>query len=173
MWTEERVGTLKKLWADGKSASHIAGRLGGITRNAVIGKVHRLGLDGRSTVDHEPGPQMRKGGHRKQLLSKKVQVGSAPATVSAASQAPVQYELPFLLMPTVKQPEAPSPIVETTSPAPLRVSLLDLKECMCRWPIGDPQSADFHFCARQKAGGSSYCEHHARIATRPDERKQG
>ena len=48
-WTEERVELLKKLWAEGLSASQIAGRLGGVTRNAVIGKVHRLGLAGRAT----------------------------------------------------------------------------------------------------------------------------
>ena len=49
-WTDERVEQLKKLWAEGLSASQIAGRLGGVTRNAVIGKVHRLGLSGRATT---------------------------------------------------------------------------------------------------------------------------
>jgi GcrA cell cycle regulator len=76
-------------------------------------------------------------------------------------------------MPTVEKPAAPAAVIETTIPAPLRVKLLDLKECMCRWPIGDPKSADFHFCGRQKATGSSFCEHHSRIAFRPTERSQG
>ena len=58
-WTEERVELLKKLWSDGLSASQIAGRLGGITRNAVIGKVHRLGLAGRATTSRMRAPRLR------------------------------------------------------------------------------------------------------------------
>ena len=56
-WTDERVALLTKLWADGLSASQIAAELGGITRNAVIGKVHRLGLAGRKTTSRKPLPR--------------------------------------------------------------------------------------------------------------------
>src|SRR3954469_23529852 len=59
-WTDERVETLKKLWADGLSASQIAAELGGITRNAVIGKVHRLGLSGRAKSPTSAAPRPRK-----------------------------------------------------------------------------------------------------------------
>src|SRR6188472_1916212 len=59
-WTDERVELLKKLWADGLSASQIAGELGGITRNAVIGKVHRLGLSGRAKAPSSSVPRQRK-----------------------------------------------------------------------------------------------------------------
>ncbi len=80
---------------------------------------------------------------------------------------PIQYELPFpSLMTAISAPATALPAIEATIPTALRVNLLDLKECMCRWPIGDPQSRDFHFCGRQKTAGSSYCEHHARIGTR-------
>src|SRR5437016_7824766 len=59
-WTDERVELLKKLWADGLSASQIAAELGGITRNAVIGKVHRLGLSGRAKSPSSAAPRPRK-----------------------------------------------------------------------------------------------------------------
>ena len=59
-WTDERVETLKKLWTDGLSASQIAAELGGITRNAVIGKVHRLGLSGRAKSPSSAAPRPRK-----------------------------------------------------------------------------------------------------------------
>jgi GcrA cell cycle regulator len=159
MWTEKRLETLQTMWGEGNSASQIANRLGGVTRNAVIGKVRRLGLAPRKTTSRKQGQRAGAEG--------------APVAGGGVVRAPIQYELPFLSMPTAKQPKAPAPAVETTSPAPLRGNVLDLKECMCRWPIGDPRSADFHFCARQKAGGSSYCEHHSRIAFQPTERKQG
>ena len=62
-WTDERVELLKKLWAEGLSASQIAGRLGGVTRNAVIGKVHRLGLSGRATSSRSSSPRPRRATH--------------------------------------------------------------------------------------------------------------
>ena len=170
MWTEERNELLKKLWADGLSASRIAGRLGGVTRNAVIGKVHRLGLQGRATVTRMRSPHPRRGiGHSPKRPAPTARVPTAACAAGGA----IQYELLLLpMMPTTctAAPVLP-PVMELTVSAPLRVDLLDLKECMCRWPIGDPQSKDFHFCGRQKAGGSSYCEHHARIATQPWRRK--
>jgi GcrA cell cycle regulator len=164
MWTEERSELLKKLWADGFSASQIAGRLGGITRNAVIGKVHRLGLATR------PGTNLLCRPTRVPRV--RVQRTERPRIVRMAACAavePVQYELPLFPITAVTSSAAPKqpPVIELTVPAPLRVNLLDLKECMCRWPIGDPHSSGFHFCGRQKAASGSYCEHHARIGTQP------
>ncbi len=66
-WTDERVETLKKLWTEGLSASQIAAELGGITRNAVIGKVHRLGLSGRAKSPSSAAPRPRKAGVTSQL----------------------------------------------------------------------------------------------------------
>ncbi len=67
-WTDERVETLKKLWTDGLSASQIAAELGGITRNAVIGKVHRLGMSGRAKSPSSAAPRPRKAGPHSQML---------------------------------------------------------------------------------------------------------
>lgn len=161
-WTEERVELLKKLWADGLSASQIAGRLGGITRNAVIGKVHRLGLAGRATTSRLRSPRLR---HR---------MAQTPARPAAAAPARVQYRthgnvaLKPVFAPveqkTVALALVPSVIEELDVPPMLRVDLLDLKENMCRWPVGDPQDENFHFCGCQKSGNGAYCEYHSRIA---------
>ena len=166
-WTEERVELLKKLWADGLSASQIAGRLGGITRNAVIGKVHRLGLAGRATTSRMRSPRLRRHiGHTpmRPAPAARVQFRTHGNTALKPVYAPVEQRMPALAL-------VPAPIEELNIPPVLRVNLLDLKECMCRWPIGDPQSDDFHFCGRHKASGGSYCEHHARIAFQPVARR--
>lgn len=168
-WTEERVELLKKLWADGLSASQIAGRLGGITRNAVIGKVHRLGLAGRATTSRMRAPRLR---HRMTqhapvrpaaAPAPRVQFRTAGNTALKPVFAPVEQK-------TVALALVPTP-VELNVPKVLRVDLLDLKEGMCRWPIGDPQDEHFHFCGCQKAASGSYCEHHARIAYQPVNRR--
>jgi GcrA cell cycle regulator len=172
-WTEERVELLKKLWADGLSASQIAGRLGGITRNAVIGKVHRLGLAGRATTSRMRAPRLR---HRMAQQHTPVR----PAPTSTPAPAPrIQYRtagntaLKPVFAPieqkTVALALVPSP-VQAVAPQVLGVHLLDLRENMCRWPIGDPQDEHFHFCGCKKTAGS-YCEHHARIAYQPVNRR--
>jgi GcrA cell cycle regulator len=159
-WTEERVELLKKLWADGLSASQIAGRLGGITRNAVIGKVHRLGLAGRATTSRLRSPRLR---HRMaQTPARPV----APARVQYRTHGNVALKPVFapIEQKTVALALVPSVIEELDVPPMLRVDLLDLRENMCRWPVGDPQDEHFHFCGCQKSGNGSYCEYHSRIA---------
>lgn len=115
-WIEERVQLLKKLWADGLSASQIAGRLGGITRNAVIGKVHRLGLEGRRAT-------------KRVRLAPSIEFIRFAPKATRRQRPPVQMSL---------FPRDPM--------TPLCVALLDLKPNMCRWPIGDPRSDNFSFC---------------------------
>jgi GcrA cell cycle regulator len=160
-WNDERVELLKKLWSEGLSASQIAGRLGGVTRNAVIGKVHRLGLSGRATTSrmksHRPRPR-------------------AAATAQAAStQRRMQQKPRFAptgnpALRALYQPEAEpfSPAAEElVIPLKERRTIQTLTECSCRWPIGDPQMADFHFCGKDKVAGLPYCEFHARRAFQP------
>jgi GcrA cell cycle regulator len=153
-WNDERVELLKRLWAEGLSASQIASRLGGVTRNAVIGKVHRLGLSGRATSSRSASPRPRR------------------------TQAPRQHRAPALMFGTrgntalkpVYEEDiepAPAPVTELYIPPAERASILTLKESMCRWPIGDPGEEEFHFCGRKKVGTIPYCEHHARLAYQP------
>ncbi len=153
-WTEERVELLKKLWAEGLSASQIAGRLGGVTRNAVIGKVHRLGLAGRATSSRSSAPRPRRTHVPRANRAPSLMFGTRGATALKP-----HYE--------AEQDAEPAPLVELVIPLSERASIMTLKESMCRWPIGDPGEPEFHFCGRKKCGTLPYCEHHARMAYQP------
>lgn len=158
-WTEERVERLKKLWADGLSASQIAGELGNVTRNAVIGKVHRLGLSGRAKPTRSSAPRPRKpraGGGMRPQRGGYVTVGN---TALKADQ-----ELDYV----PRGKPAPAPLAELVIPVAERKQLLELTESTCKWPVGDPTAEDFYFCGRHSEPGSGpYCEHHGRIAYQP------
>jgi GcrA cell cycle regulator len=152
-WNDERVDLLKKMWADGLSASQIAGRLGGVTRNAVIGKVHRLGLSGRATTSrmksHRPRPR-------------------APGPKRLAKPRFAAIGNPALRQLYLADTEPYTPAAEElVIPLAQRRHIQTLTETSCRWPIGDPQHADFHFCGRTKVIGLPYCEVHARRAFQP------
>lgn len=160
-WTDERVELLKKLWAEGLSASQIAGRIGSVTRNAVIGKVHRLGLSGRATTTrmktHRPNRQrIAAAAGGKRAVATKPRFAAAPAG-NPALRALYQPEA---------EPFVPS-VEELVIPVAERKSIQTLVECSCRWPIGDPQMAEFHFCGKNKVPGLPYCEFHARRAFQP------
>ncbi len=129
-WTDERIALLKKLWGEGKSAAEIAKALGGgLTRNAVIGKAHRLKLSNRVSPI--------------QQNNKKT---PAPAAKVVEEKKAVAVKA--------------APPKRTTS----GVSMVNLKDRMCRWPSGDPKDADFHFCGCEIVPGLPYCEDHAKTA---------
>ena len=160
-WNDERVDALKKLWADGLSASQIAGRLGGVTRNAVIGKVHRLGLAGRATTSRMKShrPRVRTAQAVKRGLLRTRPVGSAgPSPLKSLYLADAEPYLP--------------PAEELVIPLNERKYIQTLTESCCRWPIGDPQQPDFHFCGKQKVPGLPYCEVHARRAFQPPQARR-
>jgi len=151
-WNDERVETLKKLWAEGFSASQIAAELGGVTRNAVIGKVHRLGLSGRAKSPNSAAPRPRKPRSATPML--RVSRSSVRGNTALAHAFEVDAE-----------PE-PEP-VDNVIPIGQRRSLLELTEETCRWPIGDPGNADFYFCGGPPVGGLPYCTYHSRVAYQP------
>ncbi|MGF1544387.1 MAG: GcrA family cell cycle regulator [Parvularculaceae bacterium] len=146
-WTDERVELLKKLWSEGLSASQIATKMGGVTRNAVIGKVHRLGLSGRATPA-------------------KPQRGCA-ASLGGGFAEPESYAED--LEPVVPEPTfvAPTSLAELGGAA-----VTSLNKRMCKWPIGDPTSDDFRFCGEPTLAGKSYCAYHAQLAFQPTQRRQ-
>jgi len=153
-WTDERVELLKKLWSDGLSASQIAAELGGITRNAVIGKVHRLGLSGRATSSRSSSPRPRRTHVARTSRASSLLFGTRGNTALKP-----QFEA---------EPDlAPAPLAELVIPLNERASIMTLKEAMCRWPIGDPGEPEFHFCGRKTCAQLPYCEHHARMAYQP------
>jgi GcrA cell cycle regulator len=150
-WTDERVELLKKLWQDGLSASQIAKQLGGVTRNAVIGKVHRLGLSGRAA----PSKPART-------------VFKAPRPARPAPAAPA----------APRRIAEPAPLA-AAQPSPLRyveeepgmATVLTLGAHMCKWPIGDPALDNFTFCGRRSSEGP-YCHEHSQIAYQPAQTKK-
>jgi GcrA cell cycle regulator len=158
-WNDERVELLKRLWTEGLSASQIASRLGGVTRNAVIGKVHRLGLSGRATSTRSVAPRPRRMHAPRQHRSPTVMYGTRG---NVALKPTFHEEI---------EPE-PAPVEELFIPPAERATILSLKEAMCRWPVGDPGAEDFYFCGRKTSGSHPYCEHHARVAYQAPPRRR-
>ena len=153
-WSNERIEQLRSLWHDGLSASQIAAHLGGITRNAVIGKAHRLGLTGRpSPIKNRPAGVARPRPVRRPRAEHPV----APRVVAAPPQ-PRRIEPPV------------QPIEIEDGPG---ATILTLTDRICKWPIGDPRHPDFHFCGRASAEGLPYCADHARRAYQPPARRSG
>ena len=150
-WTNERVELLKRLWSDGHSASQIAAEIGGVSRNAVIGKVHRLGLAGRVT---KPNGAQAASGRRP-----RAEAESPGASVGPTVLAPAPPAL-ALIQPT----SVPSAVA---LPESSRVTIMELRDFMCRWPMGDPSTPDFRFCGDRAITGLPYCTHHSRIAYQP------
>src|SRR4051794_24205975 len=126
-WSDNRVEQLKKLWKAGLSASQIAAELGNVSRNAVIGKVHRLGLSGRAKSLSSAAPRRRNAhsAQHKMRVTRPIARGN-----TALAQA-------FELDPVTS---------DNVVPMSQRLSLLELNEATCHWPIGDPLSPDFFFC---------------------------
>lgn len=184
-WTDERVETLKKMWGEGQSASQIAKELGGVTRNAVIGKVHRLGLSNRSgggaSAPSKPAPAAKEAPAAKAAPAPK----PAPASQAKTSQPVEPAPAPRAnIMPLRKpvapagQPLPPQPSANEISPEALakvseverhakKISLMELTERVCKWPIGDPATEDFYFCGLPVQQGKPYCDAHVGVAFQP------
>ena len=235
-WTDERVETLKKMWAEGQSASQIAKELGGVTRNAVIGKVHRLGLSNRvgpggaveEEIDDMPAPVAPVQGAAAAKPAEPVppveparaaeppraatpseppvgappvgapaqpevtpaSTNAAPATSSgappqaastsaaaASASAPAPIPTRKAIIPA-GQPLPPQPSANEISPEALasvrevekrakKLTLMELTERTCKWPIGDPATEDFWFCGLPSVAGKPYCEAHVGVAFQP------
>ncbi|MDT2084144.1 MAG: GcrA family cell cycle regulator [Planktomarina sp.] len=172
-WTDERVEVLKKMWGEGQSASIIAKALGGVTRNAVIGKVHRLGLSNRVTSTSS-----------KQAANSKAATKAKPAVKPASPKTLDRAATVRITPPAVRkiipagQPLPPQPSANEISPEALakvsevektakRISLMELTEKTCKWPVGDPATDDFWFCGLGVKVGKPYCEAHVSVAFQP------
>ena len=192
-WTDERIERLKKMWHDGATASQIADELGGVSRNAVIGKAHRLGLEQR--------PSPVKAGEEKDKKAAAAPAAKAapkpeatPAKAGAAAAAPAPSASPshpgapaprpgpemqyrsigpggFVRQGPGDQqapiPPAPPRRLVPAKPSPEvadKTSLLDLNDRICKWPMGHPGEPDFHFCGQQANPGFPYCVAHCGVA---------
>ncbi|MCD7058993.1 GcrA family cell cycle regulator [Pelagibacterium xiamenense] len=182
-WTDERVALLKKLWMEGLSASQIAAELSnGVTRNAVIGKVHRLKLSARAkptnvaprakapraSTPRRPGSggsggSSRSGGSGTSYAASQRRTTSAPVMGATALKIEETLEV---------EVEVQNKVAELVIPPEERISLLELSEKTCKWPIGDPMNSDFHFCGRESDEGKPYCDFHSRRAYHQIDRKK-
>ena len=152
-WTQEREDLLRKLWLQGLSASQIAYVMAGITRNAVIGKAHRMGLPKRSpATSHRPKPRVQRG---KPSLAF---VGGKPAPRDTASDVRYRHGLDY------ETAHKCFDVAQSDVAAEDRITLMTLTSRTCKWPIGDPADADFHFCSQDAENNRSYCEFHHRLA---------
>ena len=191
-WTDERIDRLKKMWSEGATASQIADELGGVSRNAVIGKAHRLGLDAR--------PSPVKPGEEKEKKSAATAPAKAPRAETPAPRAAEptpSHDVPEAIPARTPQRQSNPDNIQYRSvgpggfirqgpgdtqapipPAPPRrlvpakpsaevadkTSLLDLNDRICRWPIGHPGEPDFHFCGQASNPGFPYCVQHCGVA---------
>jgi GcrA cell cycle regulator len=188
-WTDERIERLKALWTQGMTASQIADELGGVSRNAVIGKAHRLGLQSRPSPvkANEPGEEPQGTAEAPALepapWDEPVKAATAAEPAPAPVQAPPAPPQPpqpqirsigpggFVRQAPGEQqspiPPAPPRRLVPAKPSPEiadKTSLLDLNEKICKWPIGHPGEPDFHFCGEQANPGFPYCVEHCGVA---------
>jgi GcrA cell cycle regulator len=150
-WTDERIALLRTSWESGMTASQIAEALGeGVTRNAVIGKAHRLGLEAR------PSP-VKLGEVVEDLIE-----GVVAAVEGVFGGSGTVGEAIAAIVAPRAVPKRPSRAVVPAKPA--KTTLLDLSEKVCKWPIGHPGETDFHFCGKPSQTGFPYCTEHCAIA---------
>lgn len=182
-WTDERVELLKKMWTEGQSASQIAKELGGVTRNAVIGKVHRLGLSNRAGATGgaaaakpaakektaaKPKPEAKPAAKPKPETKDSDDDDVAPIPMSAARRAIIPAGQPLPPQPSANEisPEALAKVSEVEKTAK-KLSLMELTERTCKWPVGDPATDNFWFCGLPVQQGKPYCEAHVGVAFQP------
>ncbi|MDZ7711100.1 MAG: GcrA family cell cycle regulator [Roseovarius sp.] len=182
-WSDERVELLKRLWGEGQSASQIAKELGGVTRNAVIGKVHRLGLSNRN--GSAPAANAAPADTPEAEAAKPAAAPTPkPAAMPAAQAEPEEEAEPVTAPVRIKaiipagQPLPPQPSANEIDPEALakvseiekkakRLTLMELTERTCKWPVGDPATEDFWFCGLPVQTGKPYCEAHVGVAFQP------
>lgn len=149
-WTAEAVETLKRMWRGGSSSGEIARALHVPTRNAVVGKLYRLGISG---LDRPPKPKSR----------------AAPKRIDPVHGRKDPGVLHRIMTPPKATP-MPLEVADDEIPKRQRRTLLALENEHCRWPCGEPNQSDFYFCGHPSADllhGRAYCEVHMRKAFQP------
>lgn len=176
-WTDERVELLTKLWSEGKSASEIAAELGEVTRNAVIGKINRMGLKKAAQAEESPAkaekleekpvekPKATKAKTKPKPVEDKVEEEKAP--IETKPNTPVIYDAnqphPPQINPNEISPEAREEAARVEKTAK-KLDLMQLTERTCKWPIGDPATEEFWFCGHPSQPGKPYCQAHIELA---------
>ena len=159
-WTPELIKDLKRLWNKGLTTVEIGNRIG-MSKNAVVGKAHRLGLEGR------PSP-IKRDKNKIQITEQKVE------KVLKEKKDTIEQPIPEIEPETLESTSFPpeeilkaEPIIEMPKSKKGKrkgVQLVDLKPTSCRWPEGDPKDPDFCFCGQECVNGKIYCEEHCAVA---------
>lgn len=165
-WSEERVAMLTKLWLEGWTAKDIAAELGGVTRNAVIGKVHRLELSGRqprrSPRANLKRPQVQQANPQRPRLRRRPQEQIVKQALRIQGRGYIVVEETSQALPAPTHADI-VPMRRNGKPC----ELLDLRHDECRWPNGAGGAEGYRFCGKAAwRVGASYCAAHARIAYR-------
>lgn len=159
IWTPERVQKLVELWQAGRSASEVSRAFGEIvSRSAVIGKIHRLGIQRGAKTRHSPrrgNPKAPRTPGPKTFIARSL---ASPGAVWTRGRFPAQITVDV---------DIPTPVVDEPAPLAQRKTVETLTNACCRWPVGDPGTAEFHFCGATRIPGLPYCEPHARRAYTP------
>jgi GcrA cell cycle regulator len=157
MWTEEAIETLRQLALAGISASRIAVALGAPSRNAVIGKAHRIGirLNGRGNCSAPSG------GGAERARAERPRLAAVPRRVAVSCK----QSLASARSPQ-RETKAPWIFAEAEVGEMRRVGFAEIRALDCRWPLGDPTCEDFAYCGLDAAKGRSYCAGHCRMAYR-------
>lgn len=165
-WTDERVELLRKLWQDGLSASQIAAQLGNVSRNAVIGKVHRLKLSSRGRTNGA-APRTKKVAQPAAPRATKSHNHSHSQSTSARplSIGSTALKVAFDVEPVARQHLRPTE--DVVVPIMRKIQLTELTERTCKWPNGDPLTDSFNFCGVDNQEAGPYCRYHAKIAFQP------
>lgn len=166
-WTDQMVEDLKKMWKEGLTTGEIGKRLG-VSKNSIVGKVHRLGLSGRPSPikkKTDAAPQEAK----KETSPQNSKTEAAPADVSMPQKESPAVKATEKKAPAVEKEEISEPLAFKSTPRyeisrEGKIALTELDNHTCRWPIGDPKDENFHFCGRRVRLGQTYCEEHAALA---------
>lgn len=169
-WTDEMVEELRRMWKEGLTTGEIGKRLN-VSKNSIVGKVHRLGLSGRPSPIKKksdaaaPAPKTEKKetpapqqSAPLKTAKKETSKAKAPAAAPVSTPAPTE---------TVKSEPANAPRFqpkECSAPRGNKVTLTDLDNHTCRWPLGDPKDDNFRFCGKKVRIGQTYCEEHSQVA---------
>lgn len=170
-WTDERVELLRKLWSEGLSASQIAAQIGGVSRNAVIGKVHRLKLSGRGK-QNAAQPRAKKPVQSTQSAPRATSAGRSASSSGAARVSSHTHAVGATALKADYEIQAVAATVleftpSLSAPVSKALKLVELSERTCKWPIGDPLAADFNFCGNESGDTGPYCQFHAKMAYQP------
>lgn len=180
-WTDERVDLLKKLWSEGLTASQIASKLGGVSRNAVIGKVHRLKLESRGNSSKGSSGKTRRAQSAPRTgasTPRRGSSGGSSVSAGARTMSTVTQTVGATVMKAEVEGDALAeldtrPIEDVVVPIARKLKLVEITEKTCKFPYGDPLTDDFYFCGHDVHEESPYCKYHNKVVyQQPQDRRR-